>query len=206
MAIVKTPDSLLVIRIFARFVMFFAISTAVFAQSTDSCNPVVSVSAADLTLSQAFTRLAAEYKFKLTFPASMDRPIKPRKHMELERLIKLLTADMNTVLKHKTVDNCATPVLTHLMVLPVGAEAAYVDITQQAQEAPQEFIYIENMEQYVRNVLTGKQDADMEHMTPEQLEEYAIVEIEMRVKLEEERRDAQNQSSDNAASANLVTQ
>ena len=144
-------------------------------QAATLCNPVVDPVNSDTTLVRALSRIAEEYEFKLTLPESLDRSIRFNKSMTLERLVKHLTRDMNTVLKHKKVAGCATPVLTHLIVLPVGKESGFSSDQPTAQEQTVDYIYIENMERYVTNVLEGKQQADLEHMTPEQREEFRIV-------------------------------
>ena len=144
-------------------------------QAATSCNPVVDPTNSDTTLIRALSRIADEYEFKLTVPESLDRPISFNKSMTLERLVKHLTKNMNTVLKHKKVDGCATPVLTHLIVLPVGKESGFSGKQLSVQEQTVDYIYIDDMESYVTNVLEGKQQADLEHMTPEQREEFRIV-------------------------------
>ena len=162
---------------------------AVFAspgRAENFCNPVVDPVASDTTLVRTLSRLAEEYEFKLTLPESLDQPIGFKKSMTLERLVKHLTRGLNTVLKHKNVAGCATPVLTHLIVLPVGKESGVVGTQQSAQEQPVEYIYIDDMESYVRSVLEGKQQPRIERMTPEQREEYKMVRDALTSKLEEE--------------------
>lgn len=145
------------------------------AQAASSCNPVVAPAGSDTTLARTLTRLAEEYDFKLTLPASLDRPVQFKKSMNLNKLVKNLTSNLNTVLKHKKVDSCAKPVLTHIIVLPVGKETDYVSIAQPASNQTEDYVYIENMELYVTNVLSGKQNADLGRMTPEQREEFNFV-------------------------------
>ena len=139
------------------------------------CNPVVEPLASDTTLAGTLSRISEEYEFQFSLPESLDRPVGFKKSMTLERLVKHLTRDMNTVLKHKKVAGCASPVLTHLIVLPVGKETGYVSSQQSAEEQTVDYIYIDNMESYVTNVLNGNQRVDLRRMTPEQREEYRIV-------------------------------
>jgi hypothetical protein len=137
---------------------------AVFAsplRAGDSCNPVVDPVASDTTLQRTLSRLADEFEFKLSLPESLDRPVNFEQSMALDRLVKHLTRDMNTILKHKKVDGCDKPVLSQLIVLPVGKESGYVGNQQAEQEQPVEYIYIEDMESYVTSVLEGKQQADL---------------------------------------------
>ena len=155
-------------------------------RAENSCNPVVDPVASDTSLARTLSRVAEEYEFQLTLPESLDQPISFKKSMTLERLVKHLTRGMNTVLKHKNVAGCATPVLTHLIVLPVGKESGIVGTQPPAQEQPVEYIYIDDMESYVRSVLEGKQQPRIERMTPEQREEYKMVRDALTSKLEEE--------------------
>jgi hypothetical protein len=144
-------------------------------QAESSCNPVVDPVATDNSLVRTLSRIAEEYEFELSIPESLDHPVRFKKSMTLERLVKHLTRDLNTVLKHKKVDDCASPVLTHLIVLPVGKEAGPVHNQQSIQEPPVDYIYIDDMESYVANVLNGSQEADLRRMTPEQREEFRII-------------------------------
>ena len=162
-------------RIFTLYSLVILAVIASPARAAIFCNPVIDPVASDTTLVRTLSRIAEEYEFKLSLPESLDRPIGFKKSMTLERLVKHLTRDMNTVLKRKNVDGCATPVLTHLIVLPVGKETEPVGNQQSAQEQPVEYIYIDNMESFVINVLEGRQKADLGRMTPEQREEFKMI-------------------------------
>ena len=139
------------------------------------CNPVVEPLASDTSLVRTLSRIAEKYEFELSLPESLDQPVRFKKSMTLERLVKHLTRDMSTILKQTKVDGCATPVITHLIVLPAGKETGYVSNPPSAQEQPVDYIYIDDMESYVTNVLEGKQKAELGRMTPEQRDEYRIV-------------------------------
>ena len=140
-----------------------------------ACNPVIDPSSSDTTLKRTLSRLANEYDFTLSLPEALDRPIQFDKSMTLERLVKRLTADTNTVLRHKKIDGCATPVLTHLIVLPVGTQSEY-PIDQLPEQAPvEDYIYIDNMESFVADVLGGRKRVDLNRLTPEQREEFRII-------------------------------
>ena len=65
--------------------------------------------------------------------------------------------------------------MTHIIVLPVGKDTEHVSNLQSAQQQTVDYIYIDNMESYVTNVLNGNQRVDLRRMTPEQREEYRIV-------------------------------
>lgn len=141
-------------------------------RAANFCNPDVLLTDSDNTLLQTLTRLAEEYDFKLTFPVSLDRPVRVRKSMKLNRLIKTLTKDLNTVLKHKIAEGCAVPVLTQIIILPVGTDTAFANTGQTVSNTSEDYITIENMELYVTDVLNGKQTAEPGRMTPEQQAEF----------------------------------
>ena len=168
------------------------ISSVIRVEAGGACNPVVIPVSSDTTLVRTLTRLAEKYDFKLSLPVLLDRPVQLKKNMKLDQLVKFLTRDMNSVLKHKKVNTCATPVLTHLIVLPVGKQAEFVSIAQPIQDAPptevqsDDYIYIDNMELYVTEVLKGKQIADVRRMTPEQREEFDIVHEALSAQFSEE--------------------
>ena len=175
---IKLPLAGLIKQFSTLYLPLILIASVIRVEASDFCNPVVTPVSSDTTLERTLTRIAEEYDFKLSFPPSLDRPVRLKKSMKLDQMVKFLTTDMNTVLKHKKVSSCATAVLTHLIVLPAGKLSGYASITQPAQENPpavdqsEDYIYIDDMELYVSEVLKGKKTADVAHMTPEQREEF----------------------------------
>ena len=176
-------------------------------EAGDFCNPDVIPASSDTTLERTLTRIAEKYDFKLSFPASLDRPVRLKKSMKLDQLVKFLTLDMNTVLKHKKMSNCATAVLTHLIVLPTGNQDGYASITQATQDTPstedqsEDYIYIDNMEVYVNEVLRGTQIADVAHMTPEQREEFNAAYNTLSSQLEEQSSALEESTQDDISQA-----
>lgn len=160
-------------------VCLLTIGLPIRAIAESSCNPLVSLTNSDTQLLSTLTRFADQYSFNLTMPASLDRPIKPKKPMPLDKLIRNLTKDLNTVLKHKKQADCEVPVLSHLIILPVGNEAESTLIIQSSPEQTEDYIYIDDMTAYVGNVLDGKQVAELNRMTPEQREEFTILKDSM---------------------------
>ena len=126
------------------YLLITLFTSGIRVQAAEFCNPVVTPVSSDTTLVRTLTRVAGKFDFKLSLPLSLDRPVQLKKSMNLDRLVKFLTQDMNTVLKHKKVDTCATPVLTHLIILPVGKETEYASFTQPAQDQSEDLIYIDN--------------------------------------------------------------
>jgi len=192
---------------------FFLLATSFPVQSEEACNPLITPENSDTTLQNTLSRLADQYNFKLSLPESIDHPVTLRKSRHLDQLVKYLTRDMNTVLKHKKVKDCAKPVLTHLIVLPVGKEGNNATIAQTANVEPEDFIYIDDMELYVGNVLNGSQKADIRRMTPEQREDYEVVHARMSQQLaaeiEQERllseTDPDNQENSGTVGVEAVT-
>lgn len=162
-------------RISAVYALVILAATVSPGRAEVSCNPVIDPISTDTTLKRTLSRLAADYGFILSLPEAMDRPIQFDKSMTLERLVKRLTADTSTVLRHKKVDGCATPVLTHLIVLPVGKQSNDRVEQQPEQAQMEDYIYIENMESFVADVLGGRKSVDLARLTPEQREEYRMV-------------------------------
>jgi hypothetical protein len=150
------------------------------AQAADFCNPDVDPDASDTTLIQTLSRIAEKYEFILSIPVSLDRPIRFNKTMPLDRLIKRLTADLNTVLMHSDVNNCASPVLVKLIILPNGQESGSVTVSSASDESVVDYIYIDDMESYVASVMEGNLQPDLERMTPEQRAEYEIL-LELKI-------------------------
>lgn len=189
------------------FTFYFIIMLAVIAspgQAATFCNPVIDPVASDTTLVRTLSRIAKEYEFNLSLPESLDRPVRFNRSMPLERLVKHLTTDMNTVLKHKKVDGCTSPVLTHLIVLPVGKETEHVNDQQSAQEQTVNYIYIDNMESYVADVLNGNQKAELGRMTPEQREEFRLIRDALVTKPDEEPSQLENTNNTDQTSGEIT--
>jgi len=142
------------------------------AVTYDPCDPLILIQPADSSLKVLLSRLADEYDFQLFFPDSLDRPVKFMQSMPLSLMIKKLTMDMNTVLMHEALDNCGVPKLTFFLALPEAVESDNAISLIHEQVVNEDYIYIENMNLYVSQVLDGSQVAEIHRMTPEQLFEY----------------------------------
>jgi hypothetical protein len=178
--------------------------TASPGQAEVACNPVVEPTSSDTTLKRTLSRLATEYQFTLSLPEAMDRPIQFDKSMTLERLVKRLTTNTSTVLRHRKVDGCATPALTHLIVLPVGKQGDY-RVDQQPEQAPIEgYLYIDDMESFVADVMEGRESVDLDRLTPEQREEFRIVQEAVTARQAEEA--TQTKPAQDAVGSDAITQ
>jgi hypothetical protein len=163
----KMPVSILLNLV---FLAFFALPV----QAAEVCNPVVEPDASDTTLIRLLSRLAEKYEFTLSIPESLDRPVRINKRLPLDRLIKRLTVNMNTVVRHTDVDDCASPVLVELVFLRNGLETNSVAASPGSDQATVDYVYIDDMDSYVTGVIEGKAQPDLERMTPEQRVEYEI--------------------------------
>jgi hypothetical protein len=161
------PASILLNLVFLTFFSFPV-------QATEVCNPVVDLDASDTTLIRLLSRLAEKYEFKLSIHESLDRPVRINKSLPLDRLIKRLTVNMNTVVRHTNADGCTSPVLVDLVVLRSGLETNSVAASPTGDQATVDFVYIDDMDSYVTSVIEGKVQPDLERMTPEQRVEYEI--------------------------------
>ncbi|MFT5218237.1 MAG: hypothetical protein ACI9LO_001110 [Planctomycetota bacterium] len=142
------------------------------AYAASACNPVIDPVDSDNTLIRILSRLADENEFSLSIPTALDRPVRLSKSMPLDRLIKQLTTEMNTVMIRNVVDGCAAAVLVKLIILPHNQDGESVSFEPVSEEATVEYIYIADMEAYVTSVVEGKEQPDLERMTPEQRVEF----------------------------------
>ena len=171
---------------FAQITLLILLCCSIPVQAENSCNPIVSPVSSDTTLINTLMRLADKYDFKLTVPTDLDRPVQFNKSMNLDRLIEKLTSGLNTVLKHKKFPECENPVLTHIIVLPIGKDSEYLTVNQTDLVQSENYIYIDDMEKYAVEVLQGNQAADEERMTPEQREEFNFVLETLKAQLAED--------------------
>ena len=156
------------------------------ALANDACNPVILPLETETTVSKILSELAEKYNFSLSFPRSLDKPVRVDESMGMKQLIKWLTRDMNTVLRHKNVVGCIEPKLTELTVMPVGDETEFIRVAEKTVPQPEEYIYIDNMEHYVTEVLMNGRKAEACKMTPEQKSEFKSVKKRLRSELKSE--------------------
>ncbi len=154
--------------------------------SNDLCNPVIVPLRNETSIAQLLSGLAQDYNFNLSFPKNLDRPIQVNESMELDRLIKMLTKGMSTVLCHEKIDGCHNMRLTELAVMPVGNKAEFINIERESIAPPKEYVYIDDMEQYVTEVLMQKRKANLDNMTPEQATEFKLLRKKLREELKDE--------------------
>lgn len=167
-------------------------------QANADCDPVVDSMPDKNTASQALSTLAERYNFSLTFPKSLDRRVDVEDEMKLSQLIKFLTLDMNTVLRHEKVAGCVEPKLIELIVMSVGEDTEYViveskpvllphkDIQPTLNSSPAEPFNIEDMEQYVTEVLMRERRSNIKNMTVEQKMEFREMREILKVELSDE--------------------
>ena len=120
-------------------------------------------------LSEALVSLAENNGFKLSFPKSLDRKIDVDESMLLDKMLQYLTRDLNTLLKHDEAVMCSGKKLTELIVVPTGEDTEFINVSASVkQQKTMDYIVIEDMDAYARDVDDGKHKADTYLMTPEQ--------------------------------------
>ena len=139
-----------------------------------------------MTTGTLLADLAEKYNFTLSFPKSVDQPVQVDDSMTLDQLVKMLTKGMNTVFRHEKIEGCSSLKLSELTVMPVGDETEFINVEQKPTDLSQEYFYIENMEQYVTEVLMRERKANVMKMTPEQAVEFKIVKKRLRKELKDE--------------------
>ena len=180
--------------------VFFCVTEA---RSADLCNPVVEPEKRETTTAQLLTKLAKKYNFSLSFPKNLDRPILVDDSMKLNRSVKTLTKGMNTVLRHDKVEGCLDLRLSELTVMPVGEETEFINVEQKSRPQPSEYIYIDNMEQYVTEVLMRERKAQVREMTPQQAAEFKSVKKRLKKELKDEIKQNKKKNKQKKAKNNL---
>ena len=143
------------------------------------CNPLVRLAVENASLQETLSGLSRDYGFSLVFPASVERPVSLEAELPLEQLLKTLTTGLSTSLVHREDSDCGGRRLTRLVLYPIGEQGEPSPESGMAADAGTEvpnrhveYIYIEDMEQYVEEVLHRKRRPELQRMTPEQRAEY----------------------------------
>jgi hypothetical protein len=175
------------------FWLLITLSPIAVAEPDASCDPLVKPILEETTLAKTLVSLSQEYNFALSFPKNLDRPVEKTESRPLSRLLKQLTGDMNTVLRHEEEVTCVGLRLVELIVIPVGDESELIRVEQKSAPEPAVYIYIDNMEQYATEVLLHKRKPDMAHMTPEQKIEFKTVKKRLKLVMKDEIRQLRDQ-------------
>jgi hypothetical protein len=143
------------------------------------CNPVVRLAVESASLQETLSGLSRDYGFSLVFPASVERAVSLEAELPLEQLLNTLTTGLSIALVHGEDSDCGGRRLTRLILYPVGEEGETAPESGMAAGAGTEvpnrhvdYIYIEDMEQYVEEVLHKKRRPELQRMTPEQRSEF----------------------------------
>ena len=172
------------IRFLYCLIIMFTCTATVHAKN--QCNPTIQPTAKTSVVSQQLIALAEEYNFSLTFPKGLDDKVIIEDSMKLDQLIKLLTSDMNTILRHEKLEGCSEPRLVELEIIPVGEETEFVSFRPATKPHTQEYIYIDDMDQYATEVLMRERKANVKAMTPEQRVEFKTVKNRLKTELKDE--------------------
>ena len=143
------------------------------------CNPVVRLAVESTSLQETLSGLSRDYGFSLVFPASVERTVSLETELPLEQLLRALTTGLSTSLIHGEDSVCGGRRLTRLILYPVGEQGepaqgyrTAADTRAKEPDRDTDYIYIEDMEQYVEEVFLGKRRPELQRMTPEQRAEY----------------------------------
>jgi hypothetical protein len=143
------------------------------------CNPLVHLAVENASLQETLSGLSRDYSFSLVFPATLEQPVSLEAELPLEQLLKALTTGLSTSLVHGEDSDCGGRRLTRLILYPVGEQGEpspesgmAADAVTEAPNRHVDYIYIEDMEQYVEEVLHRKRRPELQRMTPEQRAEY----------------------------------
>jgi hypothetical protein len=144
-----------------------------------SCNPVVRLAVEQASLQRTLTDLSTDYGFSLVFPAGMEQPVSLQAELPLEQLLKTLTTGLSTSFIHGADAGCGGSRLTRLVVYPFGEQgqpapgsgAATAGKIEEPERDP-DYIYVEDMELYVEEVLLRKRRPELQRLTPEQRADY----------------------------------
>ncbi len=166
------------------YLLIFFCATKVW--SADICNPTVKLIKTESSIAQLLTSLAEKYNFELSFPKNLDKPIAVNEDMALDKLIKMLTSEMNTVLRHEKVEGCSSLRLVELSVIPTGDKSEFITIQQNVRKQPTAYIYIDDMEKYVTEVLLKQRKAKQGKMTPQQFAEFKLMRKKLKKELKSE--------------------
>ncbi len=139
----------------------------------EPCNPVVNIDKKQKMLSDALVFLAQENGFILSFPKKLDRKISVNENMPLDKMVQFLTRDLNTLLKHDDATSCVGKKMTELIIMPSGDDTSFITVTGHSQSKskrynPDKYMYIEDMDAYVRGVMEEGKKTNRRMMTPEQ--------------------------------------
>ncbi|MGB5441580.1 MAG: hypothetical protein WBN57_02975 [Gammaproteobacteria bacterium] len=152
------------------------------AVAQTACNPLVSMDVTEASLAKTLGLLSVEYGFELSFPHGVDRAVSINDQMPLNQLVEKITRGTSTSLIYREEAGCAQQVLVRVVVYPQGEQVdaslpeGNVDLQPEpAPAASGEYIYIDNMEQYVEEVIFKKRKPQRSRMTPQQAAEFREV-------------------------------
>ena len=161
-------------------------------QNIKDCDPVVKLGGQTNTLQKTLSLLAKQHNFELSFSVDADKSVESVDGMRLSQALKYLTTGVNTVFQHKKVVGCSKAKLVSIEVLPVGEQGKIIHVKSKpvAEVSPQtqakvESVYIDDMDQYIEDVLLRKRKRER-NLSLEQRKEFAKKRRQVRQRLEAE--------------------
>ncbi len=163
----------------------------VWAVNNEDCNPHAEIDVKDTKLSTVIMQLAERHDFDTRFPIVLDKQVTFHQSGSLDDILKNVTKGMSTVIRKQYDDSCKGEIISELYFLPTGQKTDYINPVNKNSRKKVDYIYIDNMNEYVNSVLLGKRRADKRFMTPEQRKEYEEVKKKLRKQMKGQREKAQ---------------
>jgi len=145
-----------------------------------SCNPPVRLDVDNAPLSETLAKLAATHEFALAFPDSVDRAVTLHEELPLDELLARLTSGTSTSYIYADGADCTGHRIVKLVVYPVGEQGEVIrgagSATGRAHvpSRDQDYIYVEDMDSYVEEVILKKRRPELFRLTPEQRVQFRL--------------------------------
>ena len=162
------------------FLLFVGlISSGVYADvpvvEYQDCSDEVNVTANDVTLEALLKELAISMKFELTLGLPLTQRVSYQGKYPRDKFIRDILSKQNNYITSDNLSVCDNKLfIIRVSVLEVGKSNGEELVYQyKPEQAPvNEYDYIDDMQQYVLDVLNKKHDAKRVNMSPEQHEEF----------------------------------
>lgn len=175
------------------------------ADQAAPCNPPVRLDVDDAALSETLVRLAEAYDFALVFPDSVERHVTLHDELALDALLERLTAGISTSWIHAEEADCSGHRIVKLVVYPVGEQGKVIRGAGGAignAKVPlidRDYIYVDDMDSYARDVMLKKHGAELNRLTPEQRIEFRMSKRRLRQEMKAQGKDGELRRAQRAA-------
>lgn len=171
------------------------------ADQAAPCNPPVRLDVEDVALSTLLDELAQEHDFSLVFPESMDRHVTVHEELALDALLERLTAGISTSYMYADEADCDGLRIVKLVIYPIGEKGEVIRGsggtvgTARIPRKDRDYIYVEDMDGYVRDVMLKKHGPELNRLTPEQRVEYRMSKQRLKKERKAQGRDGELRSA-----------